>query len=689
MTKADIYWSDRLDERFEPVEPIKTGRMSTLVHAVERCGGRDVALKVLHRHLVDQEPIRRRLRRQLAAVRRLEHPSIIRIYDLIETDDTVALVMEYVDAPSVRTTIRRDGPMSWDQLRPVLDSVLAGLQEAHQKGIWHRDLNAEHIFVGEDGTGRIGGFGLARVDELVALTMHTRVLGALEAMAPERILGMDYDGRADLYSAGAVAYEALVGHPPVDGSMREAFRFARGAGHNPVDDLPDGLPKEAKYVIERSLTSDVSARFATADQMRRALFGAYDEVMWRRWVTRNTEYCPQCESPVIDGVARCVVCDYEFRRLVQNPGAGELMVRIVSPHDSFKPDVWFESNMEPKYLSETQFNDLMELLESHEDTQNLADRDWEYRWPPYVLLSDLTREDARRVSRKLHQRSIPHEITRKLPGAWRTAFSGSGRSTGVMVGIALVLITGIFTAHVNVPVPDGLALAGFFVFFAALLASQLLLVPLKRRLGSRKDVVRHRGHAFMIPTESLQGRGPQAGTAVLPTDTGRQLERIGDEGIRREVFEILVLAVAVAEESDDSDLIAALVEEVLELGRALDEMRSEAGRERTVELVQRLQRIDMRLAQCGEDVDGQALQEYRSECLEALEDHDRTMFDVTMLKARLVAVRGALLDLRSDSDAFATIDDEVTFDFDTTPGGQLENLQTMLRAQQEVEELVE
>ena len=683
MTESDHQWSPVLTERFAIGKRLRTGRMSSIVEAVEHSSGRRVALKILHEHLLGEEAVRRRLRRELAAVRRIEHPSIVRVYDLIEDDGVLALIMEYVDGESVRRKVRRDGPFGWEEARPILDDVLAGLEEAHQQGVWHRDLNAGHVFVTDDGRGKIGGFGIARVDELVALTMHTRVLGALEAMAPERILGMDYDGRADLYSVGAVGYEMLLGHPPTDGSMGEAFSSARGAGVGPTAEVPDELEPEARYLLERALVGDVGARFATASQMRRALEGTYDEKMWSRWAARNTEYCPACESPVVDGLARCLVCDYEFERLVQNPGEGEWMVRIISPHEAFEPEIWFESNMEPKYLSEEQFSQLMQLLEAHEDTEDLADRDWEYRWPPYVLLSDLTRDDARRVARKLEARSIPCEITRELPGALQTAFQGSGRSTGVMVGIALVLITGLFTAHVNVPVPDSLAVAGFFVFVAALLASQLLLVPIKRRLGSRKDVERQRGHAFMIPTDRLRGESAAGDNVVLPKRTGRLLEKIDDAMVRREVFELLVLAVAVVDEDGErSESVAELVDEILEVGTLIDELTTETGRERTVELMDRLEQLDVRIDEACDPEDATLLRRRRRECLDDLEAHDRTVYDMTMLKARLVTVRGALLDLRAE---LATQEDDVVLDFEGGPEERLSRLTTYLEASAEVE----
>ncbi|MFW5967305.1 MAG: protein kinase domain-containing protein, partial [Persicimonas sp.] len=383
-------------EGFTFREELAEGRMSKVVRAVEEKSGRTVALKILHEHLVDEEPIRRRLRRELAAVRRLDHPAIVQVEELIEEDDVVALVLEYVDGETVRERVERKGPLDWREAKPILDSVLAGLQEAHEAGIWHRDLNAEHILIDQEGRGRIVGFGMARVDELVGLTMHTRVLGALEAMAPERVLGLEYDGRADLYSVGAVAHEMLLGHPPTGGTMQAAFSHA--STEQKVDeDLPDDLPPPARYILERSLVGDAAARFATASQMRRALDGVYDEKMWRTWTTRESTRCPECDAPVIVALGECVECGHDLRRLVRQPGRGEYYLEIISPHEAFIPDVWFEHNSEPDYLPNDEMVALMELLGAYQDTRPRANWATQYRDPPYLLFAELTREDVERV----------------------------------------------------------------------------------------------------------------------------------------------------------------------------------------------------------------------------------------------------------------------------------------------------
>ncbi|MFP4599493.1 MAG: protein kinase domain-containing protein [Persicimonas sp.] len=734
-------------EGYTDQKELAKGRMSTVVRAIEEATGRTVALKILHDHLVDEEPVRRRLRRELAALRRLDHPSIVRVDDLIEEGDTVALVMEYVEGESVRARVERDGPMEWEEAKPVLDSVLAGLEEAQAKGIWHRDLNADHVLIDEEGQGRIVGFGLARVDELVGLTMHTRVLGALEAMAPERVLGLDYDGRADLYSVGAVAHEMLCGHPPVDGTLQAAFSRAADE-RNLADDLPDDLRPQARYLLERSLVSDVGARFATPAQMRRALEGVYDEQLWRSWAKRQTDGCPECGTPTIEGLPTCIECGHEFRRLIQRPGDGDLIVEVITPKEAFEPDVWFEQNAEPDYLPGSVFNDLMGLLNSYEDTQHAADGDLAYRSPPYILFDGLTDEDAERISTLLDERSIPYRIHQGTlddsPSALRRRIEDlfeqetdyrrevysvyeehqkdgskveyafdkevdsklSGGLITVIYSIFVIpivlltsvdpkwLVAGFATlwmiVYALMTSTETLGLefgvAAIIGFVAAAFATSLAVKAARRGVSRGGEGERIGGRRLMIPADSLESIST-GGAHALPERTGSVLRRLGRDSVRREVHDVVVLAVSLARRIDDDNQasLEALVDRVLDVALRLDEAHERAEKIDTAELYSRLERldarIDARIEALGDDQAAELVEE-RIATLEELDAHDEAVLEATHLSSTLQLARGALLDLRSSPE------EEVVFDFDFgNPQDRLVDVRSYIEARTEVEEV--
>ena len=634
----------RLEQNYIAKSELASGPMSTVVRAEERGSGRVVALKILHEHLSCHEAIRRRLRRELAATGRLDHRCIVAVEELIDDDEVTALVMEFVDGPSVRERVRQSGPMDWEKVRPLLAEVLDGLEQAHRRGIWHRDLNADHVLLGADGA-RIIGFGLARVEELVGLTMHTRVLGALEAMAPERILGMSYDGRADLYSVGAVAFELLVGYPPVDGRMSEAFEMANSRASEFVD-IPSNLPQQARYVLERSLVADPGVRFASADQMRRAVRGEYDVKMWHGWASRQTPRCRECQTPIIAGVNDCIECGHEIRRLIRRPGNGELMIRIVSPDSD-------NAELSPKALQR-----LMELLADHEDTRKFADGRWEYRLPPYVLFSDLDDDDADRISAMLETRQIPHQVVTDLPGSLAWIFNPEGKNktflklTGILI---FMLIIGFGTGW---GIGESVMLTAAAAFVVSLFAVHLVALSVKRRLADTGGAERRRGHAFMIPTDGLNSAGYLSRALSLPDGAKETLEELGDGPVYRELHELIVLAVDLAREIEEEsrDELAALISHLFDVGHRLQRALQRLEDTTTAELMEKIEALKMQIEQSQDAEETRELIDRHGLLLDEMQAHDRAAFEADILQAELLSARGTLLDLRGKtSDAKTTL----------------------------------
>lgn len=766
-------WPESLRD-YEPIEVLSVGRMSTVVRARQTDVEREVAIKVMHAHLAGTAAFRRRLRREFAAVRRLDHPAIVGAEKLVDDGETAALVMEYVDGESVRRRVKGQGPMPWKKVRPVVADVLAALEHAHERGIWHRDLNAEHVLVDSEGRGRVVGFGLARVDELAALTMHTQVLGALEAMAPERVLGVDYDGRADLYSVGAVAYEMLRGHPLIDGTMHAAFVRARGEGRAAEEDLPEELAPQARYVLERALAIDASARFATPQQMRRALDGVYDEELWREWIGRKSRHCPDCEAPVIEGLAECVECGHELDRLIGHPGDGDWRIRILTPRDAFQPDVWFEKNMEPRHLPTETYDRLVTLLESYDDIREIVEWHPEYRLPPYILFDRVVAVDARRVSELLDDRGIPHVVERatseesgwrgrmrrwadvgfkywgdfRSRGGWRGEMRRGSVADGSSEGceatgadeslsstqpskwaMALSLLLAVWMAPVAVPMNfvashkkliamlvlatalggymllylfgmtmgaestgleeafegDGFLMRSFMVTVGLLWGSAFafrgLLFGLRRREWLRSDRRRIDGYELMIAPEDLRRVGGASSGMQLPERTARVWKGLEDDGVRREVYELIALAIAVEGRSDEvaPQSLEAIIDDVLTLGEVLDEALREAAGHTTAELYAELEGLELR----DDSGDDNGADERRDELLEALERHDDAVSKVTRLKSAMQRCRGMLFDLMSDEVILGVEDPQLVLNLEE----EVERARVEDEALREVEEL--
>src|SRR5215203_2181808 len=211
------------------VEPIGAGGMGAVYKAYDNNLQRVVALKVLPPEYVLQEDRRRRFFQEARAASALNHPHILTVYEVGEDDGRPYIAMEYVEGETLRQKIKNNGL----QLRETLDiaiQIAAGLARAHELGIIHRDLKPENLMLSRDGYAKILDFGLAKLvaerdRALVAdseqktlihgiQTQSGTLMGTVNYMAPEQLLGQRVDRRCDVFSFGVVLCEMLTGTAP-------------------------------------------------------------------------------------------------------------------------------------------------------------------------------------------------------------------------------------------------------------------------------------------------------------------------------------------------------------------------------------------------------------------------------------------------------------------------------------------
>lgn len=403
-----------LQNRYQAETLLGQGRLSTVYRARDLHTDQLVALKILQPHLRTQTSVVQRFRREMAAVQRLDHEAIVRIFDIIDTPEHLALVMEYAPGQDLKSWVRTHGPMPAERVIQIARPMIEAIEQAHSRGILHRDLSLINVILDDQNDDRIEiiGFGLARVDELVGLTMHTRVLGTLETMAPEAILGKPIDAQADLFSIGAMLYELVTARTLHDGRMASSLAFA--TRKNYLEDLQQNLEnalqgqhEPLQHTILRALAPDPALRFATASQLLNALLGSYDQQVWHALENHTPQPCPQCKRNLIQGLNHCVYCQHTLSQLIEQPGRGSYFVQIISPYMTFKRDVWFETNTEAISLTTEQVRALHTLLLSYEDTRRLFLPGPRDAVPPYILFDSLTRQDAERIEKLLKERNIP------------------------------------------------------------------------------------------------------------------------------------------------------------------------------------------------------------------------------------------------------------------------------------------
>jgi TolB-like protein/tetratricopeptide (TPR) repeat protein len=231
--------------------------------------GRMAAVKVLASTLSAEA--RARLVREAEASARLQHPAIATFFEAGESDGVAFLAMEFVSGETLRDRLR-SGALPFPQALSLTASLLEALVHAHAAGVIHRDIKPENVMVTADNLGKLLDFGIAVVRggmpasedaTEAALTAPGSVIGTLGYMSPEQLRGQPLDERSDLFSLGAVLYEAIEGRPAFPGET-SADRIAAILAADAPPPAAPGVPPETRVVLGRALARDPERRYPTA-----------------------------------------------------------------------------------------------------------------------------------------------------------------------------------------------------------------------------------------------------------------------------------------------------------------------------------------------------------------------------------------------------------------------------------------
>lgn len=278
----------RIADRFLVERRLGAGGMGVVVAAQDERLGRTVALKVLLARTVGGADARARLLREARAAAALDHPGIVRIHDIGETDEGDAyLVMELVKGRSFGALLAEGTPSLAARLQVIVDTA-AALESAHAQGFVHRDVKPENIMVRDDGHVVVLDFGIVKhslaMDSLDALTSEGLIVGTPAYLAPEQAGGRaNIDGRADQFGLAVTAYKAMTGRLPWQVKARSASTLWELQNRVPVPprEVVPELSLELEATLLRALATDPDARYPTisafaADLVAAASRGLYD-----------------------------------------------------------------------------------------------------------------------------------------------------------------------------------------------------------------------------------------------------------------------------------------------------------------------------------------------------------------------------------------------------------------------------
>ena len=266
---------------------IGSGAMGNVYKAEQLSLGKQVAIKVLHPHLMGDEKLVGRFKREAKSASLLNHPNSIQIIDSgQDRDGTLYIAMELLTGRDLAQVIRDDFPLPLPRVVRILSQVLSALEEAHAQRVIHRDLKPSNIMLiqrrDEKDFVKVCDFGIAKAtlsdgdDRAAMLTIQGLVCGTPEYMAPEQARAEQLDGRADLYAAAVILYQMVTGDIPfrADSPMAIVSRHLVEAPMPPSKRRPDlRLPKIIDDVVLRGLEKEREMRYPHAAAFREVLEG--------------------------------------------------------------------------------------------------------------------------------------------------------------------------------------------------------------------------------------------------------------------------------------------------------------------------------------------------------------------------------------------------------------------------------
>lgn len=248
-----------VDNRYRVQAKLARGGMSTVYLATDQRLERDVALKVLHPHLVNDGNFLDRLGREAKAAAKLSHAHVVGVLDQGSDGNTAYLVMEYIKGHTLRDVIKEKGALSPRLALALIDPVVEGLGAAHAAGLIHRDIKPENVLIADDGRIKVGDFGLARA--VTTSTSTGALIGTVAYLSPELVLGRQADARSDIYSVGIMLYEMITGKQPFDGEVpiQVAYQHVNSSVPAPSAEVP-GLAAEVDELVQWCTAKDPEQR---------------------------------------------------------------------------------------------------------------------------------------------------------------------------------------------------------------------------------------------------------------------------------------------------------------------------------------------------------------------------------------------------------------------------------------------
>ncbi len=259
-------------KRYEIIEELGRGGMGRLYRVLDTKISQEVALKILHHEISQDQKIIDRFSNELKTARRIAHKNVCRMYHLGEEAGTYYIIMEYIPGQDLQSMIHMTKQLSTETALSVAIQICEGLAEAHRLGVIHRDLKPGNIMIDRDGNARILDFGIARSLESKGVTEAGHLIGTPEYMSPEQAQDRGVDHRSDIYSLGVILFEMVTGQVPFTGDtpIGISLKHIEEPPRNPRHLVPQ-IPESLNNLILKCLEKKKENRYQSARDLQNEL----------------------------------------------------------------------------------------------------------------------------------------------------------------------------------------------------------------------------------------------------------------------------------------------------------------------------------------------------------------------------------------------------------------------------------
>jgi len=258
-----------LNDRYKIKKQRGSGGMALVYEAQDILLDRKVAIKMLRPEFVSDEDFINKFRHEAKAVARITHPNVVSIYDIVESENSLYLVMEYIEGKDLKSLIQKRGKLSVVEALDIANQVTAGVEVAHENNIIHCDIKPHNILITDNNQVKVTDFGIARAVTSSTMTITDTIMGSAHYFSPEQAQGKEINTYSDIYSIGVVLYEMLSGKVPFNGEspISVALKHIQEEPKELKEVLPS-VPKEVNELVMKTLSKEPEDRHVSAKQLR-------------------------------------------------------------------------------------------------------------------------------------------------------------------------------------------------------------------------------------------------------------------------------------------------------------------------------------------------------------------------------------------------------------------------------------